>query len=235
MIHSNDHIMFIVGDGLFALYTGLICLSYSFLAIVSICELVRYIGRAKVSDYKVILASPLAPGISLLAPAYNESLTIIDNVKSLLSIMYNKLEVIIINDGSKDDTLQKLVEAFQMVKVPYYVKDELKTRSILGVYKSRNRAFKKLTVVDKQNGGKADALNAGLNISTQPIVACIDVDCVIERDALLKMVKPFLEESKQVIATGGVVRIANSCKIEEGRLVEVRFPEKQIVRFQTKE
>lgn len=149
--------------------------------------------------------------------------------------MYNNFEVIIINDGSKDDTLRKLIEAFSLEKVPCHVKYEIKTKNVVGVYKSRNRAFRKLTVVDKQNGGKADALNVGINISTKPLVACIDVDCVIERDALLKMVKPFMEETATVIASGGVVRIANSCHVEEGRLLEVRLPESQIVRYQTLE
>jgi poly-beta-1,6-N-acetyl-D-glucosamine synthase len=235
MMDLNADIFFTIFNGPFIVYASAISLSYFFLAVMSIDELRRYLGRARISDYKSILASPLAPGISLLAPAYNEGLTIIDNVKSLLSIMYNNLEVIIVNDGSKDDTLQKLIAAFYLVKVPFYVKYEIQTKQVLAVYKSSNRAFRKLTVVDKQNGGKADALNVGINISTKPLVACIDVDCIIERDALLKMVKPFLEETSQVIASGGVVRIANGCIVEEGRLLEVRLPEKQIVRFQTLE
>ncbi|MBA4056962.1 MAG: glycosyl transferase family 2 [Marivirga sp.] len=232
---TGSYITFSILNGLFLLFAIAISVSYALLAIVSLYELRRYVSRARISDYKSILASPLAPGISLLAPAYNESLTIIDNVKSLLSIMYNNLEVIIINDGSKDDTLKKLIEAFSLVKVPCHVKYEIKTKNVVGVYKSKNRAFKKLTVVDKQNGGKADALNVGINISTKPLVACIDVDCIIERDALLKMVKPFMEETSTVIASGGVVRIANSCLVEEGRLLEVRLPEKQVVRYQTLE
>lgn len=149
--------------------------------------------------------------------------------------MYNNLEVIIINDGSKDDTLQKLIEGFSLEKVHYHVQQKIATNNVIALYKSRNRAFKKLTVIDKQNGGKADALNVGINVSTKPLIACIDVDCVIERDALLKMVKPFMEEVSTVIASGGVVRIANSCIVEEGRLLEVRLPEKQIVRYQTLE
>jgi biofilm PGA synthesis N-glycosyltransferase PgaC len=232
---SFSQFVFSLLNGLFLLFAIAISISYVLLAILSLYELRSYMGRAVVSDYKSILASPLAPGISLLAPAYNETLTIIDNVKSLLSIMYNNFEVIIINDGSKDDTLRKLIEAFSLEKVPCHVKYEIKTKNVVGVYKSRNRAFRKLTVVDKQNGGKADALNVGINISTKPLVACIDVDCVIERDALLKMVKPFMEETATVIASGGVVRIANSCHVEEGRLLEVRLPESQIVRYQTLE
>lgn len=209
--------------------------SYVVLAIISLVELKRYLRKTRCTDYMSILTSPFAPGISLLAPAYNEGLTIIDNVKSLLSIMYNNLELIIINDGSKDDTIDKLISAFDLVQVPFNVHSTIATKPVRGVYKSKNRAFKKLTVVDKQNGGKADALNVGMNISTKELVACIDVDCIIERDALLKMVMPFLQSKTPVIATGGVVRIANSCSIEEGKLQEVKLPKQQIVRFQTLE
>lgn len=218
------------------IYAVTIAIAYLFLAMLSMLEMQKYMNRNYFIDYKYILASPFAPGISMIAPAYNEGLTIIDNVKSLMSIMYNNFEVIIINDGSKDDTLAKMIAAFDLVKVEYDLQYFIKTKPVRGVYKSRNRAFKKLTVVDKENGGKADALNVGLNISKRDLVACIDVDCIIEPDALLKMVKPFLEEKdKEVIASGGVVRIANSCVVEEGRLIEVKLPEKLIARFQVLE
>jgi hypothetical protein len=216
-------------------YAALISLAYLVLGGIALYALYRYLHKAHPNEYRHILSSPYAPGISLLAPAYNEGLTIIDNVKSLLSIVYNNLEIIIINDGSKDDTLQKLIEGFQLELVPFYYKPALATRQVRGVYKSRNRAFAKLLVVDKCNGGKADALNAGINLSSKELVACIDVDCIIEREALLKMVVPYLKGNKPVIATGGVVRIANSCVIEHGRLQRVQLPAQQIVRFQTLE
>ena len=222
-------------SNLYLTYSVAISFSYLLLAVISLFALNAYLKKARLVDYKYILNSPFAPGISLLAPAYNEELTIIDNVKSLLSIMYNNLEVIIINDGSKDQTLQKLIDGFDLVQVNYHVHYDLKTKPVNHVYKSRNKAFKKLTVIDKKNGGKADALNTGINISSKPLIACIDVDCIIERDALLKLVRPFMESTVPVIATGGVVRIANSCKIESGRLQEIRLPENKIARFQTLE
>lgn len=228
-------IFFFIVNTLVLVYAVTLALAYLMLALLSTWEMRKYKHKNYFVDYKYILSSPFAPGISLLAPAYNEGLTIIDNVKSLLSIMYNNFEVIIINDGSKDDTLQKLITAFDLVQVPYDVQTIVQAKPVRGVYKSRNKAYKKLVVVDKVNGGKADALNVGLNISRQDLVACIDVDCIIESDALLKMIKPFLEEPEKVIASGGVVRIANSCVIEEGRLIEVRLPEKLIARFQVLE
>jgi poly-beta-1,6-N-acetyl-D-glucosamine synthase len=228
-------IMHLIVNTLVFAYAIAIAITYLFLAAVSFIEMRRYMQKNFFIDYKYILSSPFAPGISLIAPAYNEALTIIDNVKSLMSIMYNNYEVIIINDGSKDETLAKMIPAFDLIKVDFDLQYAIKTKNVRGVYKSRNKAFKKLMVVDKENGGKADALNVGLNISKKDLVACIDVDCIIEPDALLKMVKPFLEETKPVIASGGVVRIANSCVVEEGRLVEVRLPENLIARFQVLE
>jgi cellulose synthase/poly-beta-1,6-N-acetylglucosamine synthase-like glycosyltransferase len=222
-------------NALVFIYAIAIAFSYLLLAFISMREMKTYMHKNYFIDYKYILSSPFAPGISLIAPAYNEGLTIIDNIKSLMSIMYNNYEVIIINDGSKDDTLIKMIEAFDLAKVDFDLQYTLATKPVRGIYKSRNRAFKKLLVVDKENGGKADALNVGLNISKRELVACIDVDCIIEPDALLKMVKPFLEDSSEVIASGGVVRIANSCVVEDGRLIEVRLPEKFIARVQVLE
>ncbi|MFD1001380.1 glycosyltransferase [Ohtaekwangia kribbensis] len=227
-------ILYFIVNVLIFLYAITIAVSYLILAAISLFEMQAYMRRNYFVDYKYILSSPFAPGISLIAPAYNEGLTIIDNVKSLLSIMYNNYEVIIINDGSKDDTLAKLIPAFDLVKVNYDLQYTVATKPVRGIYKSKNRAFKKLTVVDKENGGKADALNVGLNFSKKDLVACIDVDCIIEPDALLKMVKPFLEDSS-VIASGGVVRIANSCVIEEGRLIEIKLPVNLIARMQVLE
>ncbi|GCC51340.1 glycosyltransferase family 2 protein [Chryseotalea sanaruensis] len=235
MMFSFWEIFFFTINTLILAYGISITLAYLILAALSQYELRKYIQRNHFTDFRNILSSPLTPGISLIAPAYNEGLTIIDNVKSLMSIMYNNYEIIIINDGSKDDTLNKMIEAFNLVIVPFDLQYTIATKPVRGIYKSQNRAFKKLTVVDKENGGKADALNVGLNVSKKDLVACIDVDCIIEPDALLKMVKPFLESTKPVIASGGVVRIANSCIVEDGRLVEVKLPQIQIARFQVLE
>ena len=222
-------------DGMLILYAVILSAAYLSLSAISIFGMRAYLRYSARFDYRGILSSPLAPGISLLAPAYNEGNTIIDNVKSLLSIMYNDLEVVIINDGSKDNTMEKLIDGFLLEKVPYHISYKIGTRKYWAFTNPRNRAFKKLTVVDKRNGGKADALNAGINISSKSLVACVDVDCILEREALLKMVRPFMEESVQVIASGGVIGIANSCVISEGRMLEVRLPETLVTRFQTLE
>lgn len=208
--------------------------SYIILAIISAIETINYMKKNSFVNYSEILSSSIAPSISIIAPAYNETLNIVENVRSLLSNHYANYDVIIINDGSKDDTLEKLIEAYDLVKVDYLINNQIPTKPLRkGVFKSTNPAFDKLIVVDKENGGKADALNFGLNISTQRYTACIDVDCLLQEDALQKMIKPFLEATDtQVIAAGGVIRIANSCIIKDGKLLEINLPKKRIVRAQ---
>jgi cellulose synthase/poly-beta-1,6-N-acetylglucosamine synthase-like glycosyltransferase len=207
-----------------------------FIGLYSIGATSEYLHKNEFTDYSLLASSVHVPSVSILAPAYNEGATIIENVRSLLSLYYNNLEVIIINDGSKDDTLEKLVAAYQLEKVNFYVRYKIHTKEVRGVYKSKNPVYKKLLVIDKVNGGKADALNVGINISRNDYIVCIDVDCILEQDAVLKMIKPFLEETdEKIIASGGVVRIANSCVIKQGKLVEVHLPKNYWARMQSLE
>lgn len=218
------------------IYSITLLLFYIFIGLFSIGETRKYIHKNKLTDYRLLASSPHAPTVSILAPAYNEGATIIQNVRSLLSLYYSNLEVVIINDGSKDDSLQKLIDAYQLVKVDHHVQYKIATKEVRGVYKSSNPVHKKLVVVDKVNGGKADALNVGINLSSNDYIVCIDVDCILEQDAILKLIKPFLEEtSERVIASGGVVRIANSCEVQHGRLINVHLPKNYWARMQALE
>ncbi len=209
--------------------------SYVVLTLLSAIEMNGYMKKNSYVNYREILVSPLAPSVSILAPAYNEEATIIENIRSLLSLHYGNYEVIIINDGSKDNTFQRMFDYYQLEKVDFAVNYQIQCNEIRGVYKSKLPSFSKLTVVDKVNGGKSDALNAGINVAGKDLILCIDVDCIVQEDALLKLAKPYLEEKYQVIATGGVVRIANSCKVEDGKLVEVNMPKNLWPRFQVLE
>jgi cellulose synthase/poly-beta-1,6-N-acetylglucosamine synthase-like glycosyltransferase len=218
------------------LYSAVILGFYLFIGIYSIGETRKYIRKSSFAEFKILASSDHTPSLSILAPAYNEGATIIENVRSLLSIYYNNFEVIIVNDGSKDDSLQKLIDTYDLEEVPYFCEQPIKTKPIKGIYKSRNPVYKKLVVVDKVNGGKADALNVGINIAQNKYVVCIDVDCILEQDAMLKLTKPFLENGKaRVIATGGVVRIANSCEVKDGKIVQVHLPAQFLPRMQALE
>ncbi|EAQ41905.1 glycosyltransferase family 2 protein [Polaribacter sp. MED152] len=218
----------------FLVFTLLIIGSYILLAIFSSKETVDYLKKNSFVYHKDLLNSSIAPSISIIAPAYNESLNIVENVRSLLSTHYVNYDVIIINDGSKDDSLERLIKAYDLEKVEYLINQKIPTKPLrAGVFKSKNPAFEKLIIVDKENGGKSDALNFGINISNSKYLACIDVDCLLMADSLQRMVKPFLEYTdRKVIASGGVIRIANSCKIENGKLIEVNFPDKWLERVQ---
>lgn len=220
-------------DFLFILYATSIFLFYLWLAIVSAKELKKNINESKTTNYDALISSPFAPMISLLAPAYNESLTIVENIKALLGLYYPSFEIIVINDGSKDNTLEKTIAAYDLEKVPFAIDYKIPCENIKGVYKSRIAAYSNLTVIDKVNGGKADALNSGINIAKGDYFISIDVDSIIDPHALKKLIKPFLEETdKKVIAAGGVIQIANSCIIENGQLVEIFVPEEFLPRCQ---
>jgi len=219
---------------LFFGYTFAAILSYIILSFISSKETIEYIKKRSFVNYKDILSSTMSPSITIIAPAYNESLNIVENVRSLLSNHYVNYNVVIVNDGSKDDSLERLIQAYDLEKVPYIVNEKITTKPLReGIFKSKNPAFEKLMVVDKENGGKADALNMGLNISTSKYVACIDVDCLLLEDALQKMIKPFLEVTdSKVIAAGGVIRIANSCEIRGGKLIDINLPKNLLVQSQ---
>ncbi|MFE9082908.1 glycosyltransferase family 2 protein [Brevundimonas sp. NPDC003935] len=174
-----------------------------------------------------------SPPIALLAPAYNEALTIVQSVRSLLSLRYPSFEVIVINDGSRDATLQVLIDAYELNPAHRHYEQALDHQPIRGVYTAAHQP--RLIVVDKENGGKADALNAGINISRAPIFCSMDADSLLEPDALLRAVQPFVEEPERTVAVGGTVRIANGCLIRDGQVLEVRPPRNLLALLQTVE
>jgi len=193
MIEFFRTLQFIIENGIIVI-TIFIFGSYVALAVFSALSMLQYIRKNSYIDYKVLLSSPLAPSISVIAPAYNEGKTIIDNIRSLMSLHYNDFEVIIVNDGSKDDTMKKVIKAYDLEPLNFIYEEKVATQPIRAIYKSRNKAFKKLVVIDKENGGKADALNAGINFSQKEYISVVDVDSVLVEDALLIMAKPFLRK-----------------------------------------
>jgi cellulose synthase/poly-beta-1,6-N-acetylglucosamine synthase-like glycosyltransferase len=214
-------------------YATVLMFSYAVLVILSIIEIRTYLKRQSYIDLRSILTSPYSPGITVVAPAYNEGLTIINSVHSLLSLNYPKFEVVIINDGSTDHTLEKMIEEFDLLPIEYAYNEQIITQPVRQIYRSANPAFFNLLIVDKVNGkSKADASNAGINVSSYPYFLCTDVDCIIHKDTLLKLIKPFIEEQTKVIATGAAIRVSNSCEIKNGFLVKVKVPNKYLPLFQ---
>jgi cellulose synthase/poly-beta-1,6-N-acetylglucosamine synthase-like glycosyltransferase len=177
--------------------------------------------------------SPLTPGISVLVPAFNEQAVIVESVRSLMSLRYPTHEVVVANDGSSDRTMDVLIEAFDLVQIRMAVRDFVGSAPIRGTYASRRHP--NLLVVDKENGGRSDALNAALRVARHPYVCVIDADSLLEEDALMKVAKPILDDPTLVVATGGTIRVANGCRVDHGRVVDVRLPKNRLAVIQALE
>ena len=174
-----------------------------------------------------IKESPLVPPITILTPAHNEEESIRVAVRNLLDLDYPELEVIVINDGSTDRTLEEMREEFRLRPVRVVYIPQTTSAPVRGLY--RSDVDPRLVVVDKEPGGsKADAVNAGLNAATSPYVCIVDADSVLERDALLRIMVPVLADPERVVCVGGIVRVVNGCEVEGGRLRRVRLPRKSI-------
>ncbi len=178
------------------------------------------------------LTSSAVPRVSILVPAYNEAVTIVDSLRALLTLQYPYFEVILVNDGSKDETMQRLVDAYDLYEVPPAVMRRLRTQRVKAYY--RSRTWTKLLVVDKHNGGKADSLNVGLDAARFPYVLACDADTLIEPDALLRLARPFLFDQK-IAAVGGTIRVVNACTVEEGRVTDARVDSRWMSGIQTVE
>lgn len=201
----------------------------AFLAL-ALTELLRYRRLQLVHETFEILPTKLVKPLSVIAPAYNEEKSIIQSVDNMLALDYPNYEVIVVNDGSTDGTLQKLIDRYGLRKSDVVFRRVLETRPVRGIYTSPE--YPKLVVVDKENGKKSDALNAGLNISRYPLFCAVDCDSVLDRDALWKVVRPFLEEPGRTIAVGGIIRLSNGCVVERGQVKKFRVPRRSLVRIQ---
>lgn len=192
---------------------------YAFLLIVAIPELWRHWQVSEDEVLQRLLASDALPSVSILVPAYNEEVTIAASVLSFLSLKYPRLEVILVNDGSRDRTVDVLIREFDLYQVPPAYPRTIATKPIRAVYRSRMHS--RLIVIDKDNGGKADSLNAALSAARHPFVLAVDADTLVESDALLRLARPFVLGT-HVAAVGGTIRVANSCRVEMGRVVDAR-------------
>jgi cellulose synthase/poly-beta-1,6-N-acetylglucosamine synthase-like glycosyltransferase len=207
---------------------------YSIFLGISYKEILNHMRRNAFIDYRKLIQSEFTYSVSVLAPAFNEEKTVVESVKSLLKLNFGKYEVLVMNDGSTDNTLERLIQEYDLFKTNQFYYEVIKTKEVRGIYKSQKSEYKNLTIVDKENGGKADSLNAGINIAQYDHVCCIDADSILEDDALLKSMKPFHEDST-VVAVGGIIRIANGCSVINGRVVTVGLSHKLLPIFQVVE
>ena len=195
--------------------------TYLAFTIVSFYDLRRYRQRVWRGDLRALLSDSSYLPVSILVPAHNERETVVANVQSLLTATYPEFEVVVINDGSTDDTMDVLKRAFELVEVPPATRVSIETKPVRAMYRSLDHP--NLIAIDKENGGKSDALNAGINVSTYPLFCSIDADSLLESDALLRVARSFAEDDR-IIASGGIVRVLNGSVVEHGRVVEARAP-----------
>ena len=217
-------------------YCIFILSSYLIISLISTHQVWKYKRLRSILEHDTLISSPYQPSISIIAPAYNESVTIVDNIRSLLSLHYSNLTIIIVNDGSKDETLQMAIDNYDLYLTDREYIPQINSKGVRGIYKSRKKAFSKLIVVDKHNGGKADAINVGINVTETEYFACIDVDCIIDQDAFLRLVEPIMKGGdKKIGAVGGIVWLTNDADIKSGKVMKLRAPNSYIGRIQVVE
>jgi cellulose synthase/poly-beta-1,6-N-acetylglucosamine synthase-like glycosyltransferase len=226
ILHLSLHVFSII----VLVYFFLINIFYLLFIILSLIGLFRHRDLNRYVSFKEVFRLPLVKPISIVTPAHNEEPTIVESVRSLLSLEYPIFEVIVVNDGSTDRTLDRLIKSYQLEKSRRVFRKVVDHKPIKGIYTSPSHP--KLVVVDKVNGRKADALNAGLNVSRYPLFCAVDADSLLEKDALLKMVRPFLEDPEKTVAAGGIIRLSNGCSVKNGQVQEVRLPRNTLARFQ---
>ena len=202
---------------------------YAVLLVAAAREMLRHVRSVRGELRSRLLGSSAVPRISILAPAFNEEATIEDSVRSLLALYYPNIEIVVVNDGSRDATVEVLTRRFELVPMPSVLEPRIATKAVRRLYRSRTHP--NLVVADKENGGKADALNVALNLASGDLVCAIDADTLIEPDALQRMVRPFLA-SDTVVAAGGTIRVANGSIIRRGRILEINAPTHALAGFQ---
>lgn len=228
-----DHAKIFTGDFIaqFTYYIIGANLVYILLLLLSVGEVANQSKFWKVKGLSFLFKKGILPSISILAPAYGEEATIIESMNSLLGLVYPDYQLVVINDGSPDNTLKTVVDYFKLEKVDQVLNLRLKTQPIRGIY--RNPSYPNLVVVDKANGGKADALNVGVNVATKDYICCIDSDSLLEPTALQKIASRSLDYEAETVATGGNILPINGCAVERGTISHTSIPKNNVARFQT--
>jgi cellulose synthase/poly-beta-1,6-N-acetylglucosamine synthase-like glycosyltransferase len=216
-------------------YFVLINSSYLLLILVAGSGALRHTRRLEHSGRREALGGRLTPGVSVIMPAYNEAAGIVPAVQAMLSLRYPRHEVIVVDDGSKDETVARLTEAFDLVEVDRPVPDDVPVRAAVRSVAVPRDGRTRLVLVVKENSGKAEAVNTGINASAEVLVAVVDADSLLDPDALLVVSKPFADDPVRMVATGGMVRVANNCPVVAGRVTDVRMPSSWLARIQVVE
>lgn len=216
---------------IFAWYTVSLNSIYMILLLFAVQNLRRQNSYWRIQDQDFLFTPGVLPSVAVLAPAYNEEKNVVESVNSLLTLIYPNYQVIVINDGSKDDTIGILIKEFQLERIDRSPGGSINTAPVRAVY--RSPLNRRLLVIDKENGGKADALNCGINYASREYICSIDSDSLLEPDSLLRMTTEAMTGKKETIAVGGNILPVNGCKVEHGALQRIALPEARLARFQT--
>lgn len=216
----------------------LYCVAYNTLQVlfvgIAFREVRRRLRSRAYEDLDIVHGSPFTPPLSIVVPAYNEEKTIVESLRSLVRLKFPRMEIVVVNDGSTDGTLQKIVDEFGFRRMEITYEDRITTAPIRGFYEKRTdlpAGVVRWVVIDKENGGKADALNAGINASTSPFFLSMDADSIIDEEALLQAFRVMLVDER-VVAIGGQVALLNGCGVQDGRVRSVAVPSSSLARFQ---
>ena len=224
-------ITLIIGFNYFVgFFYGFVNLIYTFLISVAIVSILIHIRRIKYLPLSDNRFSPEVPPVSVLIPAYNEGRILFRTIQSILDLNYPNCEAVVINDGSSDDTLALLIEQYELKRIDLVYRSSLPTQRVRGFY--YNKRIPNLLVIDKDQGGKSDALNCGINACRSPYFCSVDADTLMEPDALLRLMTAVMESNVPVFACGGVVRVINGVQIENGRIRKIDLPPKWLPIFQ---
>ncbi len=223
---STVEIIFVALLGYFLVLN---CL-YLAITVAALFDLRRQQSRQQYVDLDHLSSSAATLPVSIVMPAYNEELILRDAVTAILASEYPEFEIIVVNDGSTDATLEVAIRTFQLEPRDVFHPSPVQSAPVRGVY--RSRLHPNLWVVDKQNGGWADALNAGLNLARYPLVAHMDCDCVAEPDALMRSMRPINFEADEVVIVGAHLRIANGLELKDGKITDGQLPPRLVERFQ---
>ncbi len=214
-----------------------VVINTSFLGLIGLAalEFSRHMRRLPFADLEAVAASPLTLPVSVLVPAYNEEVGIVPAVQAMLALRYPQHEVVVVDDGSTDGTAAALVAAFGLVEVPNVVPHDVPTKGAVHSVLVPVDGHTPLVLVRSANGGRSSAINVGVNAARYPLMAIVDADSILDPDALLVVSKPFADDPQRVVATGGVIRAVNGCRVVAGRVVEVAMPSGWLARIQVME
>lgn len=207
--------------------------TYTLLMVVSFFAVWFYQKRITYAGLQEVRESPVTPPVTIVVPAFNEENSILLTVESLMALDYPAKEIIVVDDGSTDRTLANLVQRFELIQMDLIYRPRVKATMPTAFF--HNPHLPMLTVVSKPNGGKPDALNVGMNLSRSPYFCTVDADCIIEKDALLRLMYPVIRSATNTVLSAGIVRILNGCKTKDGQVVEISLPRRAVEKFQVVE